>query len=858
MKHLFLIIIFKISILALYAQSDKLPLQYYLPDIKYNTQIPTPEQYLGFQIGQWHVTHDQLAGYFKVLDAASDRVELVEYGKTHENRPLLLAIISSPEHLKNKEKIKKQHEDLLFSGESPKDKMPAVVWQGHTIHGNEPSGNNAALLVAYYLAAGQSKEVNEVLDNMVILMDPCLNPDGVQRFSTWVNSHKSVHLVSDPVSREFSEVWPGGRFNHYWFDMNRDWLLLTQPESRGRVKLMHEWHPDVLTDHHEMGTNSTFFFQPGIPTGNNPNTPVDNFKMTEEIGKFHAKALDSIGSLYYTKYNFDDFYYGKGSTYPDAIGAIGILFEQASSRGHLQESINGPLSFPFTIKNQVVTSLSTQNAIVSLKAGLLKYKSEFQKNVLSKIDRESVKAYIFTDNDALKMNKFIDLLLQHHIEVYSSETDIQMNQKKFSKGKSYIVPLHQKNPILAKTIFETVKTFQDSSFYDVSGWTLSYAYGLTVEPLLSYNVNSSAKILHTPEFETSVSGENENIYAYLLPPTQYNLHRAIYYLQSKRITVRIAQTDLSYVISGQPRIFPKGTAVVTCQNQSLNSADIATTMATLSADYKINIHAVATGNGTSMYTLGHPFVLPVTKPEVAYIVGPGISAQSSGEIWHHSDINLAVPMTMLENQRFRTTSLKRYNTIILPEGNYSLWGETEVNKLKEWCQQGNTIIGIGSACYWLIDKKIVTLNQRKDAFSGPVSGVYENVEREAEARIIAGSIFNTQVDLSHPLFYGFEDSRVAVIKTGNKFFDVPGNKYASPSKYAQDFLISGYLPRGAESIIRGAPAITVHSSGNGKIICFQDDPLFRGYWLAGQKIFNNAVFYNSLIDKKTMESGYDE
>jgi hypothetical protein len=241
-REAYILVLMFLNIL-IFGQSSKATLDYYLPAISYDTKIPTPEQYLGYQVGEWHVTHDQLVGYFKALDAASDKIELIEYARSHENRPLFVALISSTENHRNKETIKKAHQDLSDASKADKvdiTNLPAMLWQGYSIHGNESSANNAALLVAYYLVAGQSKEVEETLKNTMILLDPCLNPDGVQRFSTWVNANKSKNLVSDPESREFSETWPGGRFNHYWFDMNRDWLFLVHPESRGRIKMLHE------------------------------------------------------------------------------------------------------------------------------------------------------------------------------------------------------------------------------------------------------------------------------------------------------------------------------------------------------------------------------------------------------------------------------------------------------------------------------------------------------------------------------------------------------------------------------------------------------------------------------------------
>jgi len=311
-------------------------LKYYLPDsVTYNPAIPKPKDIIYHEVGEWHITHDRLVNYMKAIAvAAPDRVKLETMGFTYEGRPQVLLIITSPKNQQRLEEIRQQHVKLTDPSQSSSvniDNMPVVVWIGHSIHGNEPSGANASLLTAYYLAAAQGKQIDDLLDNVVVLFDPSFNPDGLQRFSTWANQHKSKNLVSDANSREFNEVWPGGRFNHYWFDLNRDWLPAVHVESQNRLKWFHAWKPNILTDHHEQGSNATFFFQPGVPSRVNPLTPEKNQELTAKLAKFHAAFLDRIGSLYFTKENYDDFYYGKGSTYPDINGAIGILFEQASS-----------------------------------------------------------------------------------------------------------------------------------------------------------------------------------------------------------------------------------------------------------------------------------------------------------------------------------------------------------------------------------------------------------------------------------------------------------------------------------------------------------------------------------------------
>jgi hypothetical protein len=460
-----------IALLSIGIISSAQDLSYYLPkNVTYNASIPTPKSVIYHEVGEWHVTHDRLVNYMKAVDAASERVSLQITGFTYEGRPQLALIVTSLKNHQRLEEIRKQHVQLADANNSASldvNNMPIVVWMGYSIHGNESSGSNASMLSAYYLAAAQGKEIDDLLENTVIILDPSFNPDGLNRFATWANMHKSKTMVSDPNAREFNEVWPGGRFNHYLFDLNRDWLPAQHVESQNRLKLFHDWKPNILTDHHEQGSNATFFFQPGVPSRVNPNTPSMNQQLTASIGKFHAKYLDSIGSLYFTKEGYDDFYYGKGSTFPDIHGAVGILFEQASSRGHAQQTDNGLLTFPFTIRNQFVTSLSTLEAARNLRKEMLNYQRDFYKDVKAEAESFPVKAYVFGDEkDKSKTNVFLDILIRQQVKVYHLKENASIDGKNFKVNSAYVIPTDQPQFKLIKTIFEKTFDYKDSLFYE--------------------------------------------------------------------------------------------------------------------------------------------------------------------------------------------------------------------------------------------------------------------------------------------------------------------------------------------------------------------------------------------------------
>ncbi len=458
-------------------------LSYYLPaGTRYASDIPVPSSVIGHQVGEQHVSHDRLVLYMHKLAEASDRVHLQVTGRTYEGRELLLLAISAPANLARLETIREAHKARVMGrGEGG---GPLVVALGYSVHGNEASGSNASMLVAYHLAAAQGDDIDALLKDTVILLDPSLNPDGLSRFAQWVNSNRGQQLVADSMTREHREAWPGGRTNHYWFDLNRDWLPAQHPETRARLGWFHRWRPHVLADFHEMGTDATFFFQPGVPSRTNPLTPAINVELTNALAAFHARALNEKQALYYSAEGYDDFYYGKGSTYPDAHGSIGILFEQASARGHLQESRNGDLGFPFAIRNQFLTSLSTLVGADALRSRLAANLEEFHAGSLAAARGDSRGGFIFADpGDPARTQAFLDVLAIHEIEVHRVSREHSLDGQKFAAERLYFVPLAQPQYLLIRALFETSTEFLDNTFYDVSAWTLPLAFGLPYEAL---------------------------------------------------------------------------------------------------------------------------------------------------------------------------------------------------------------------------------------------------------------------------------------------------------------------------------------------------------------------------------------
>jgi Zinc carboxypeptidase len=830
-------------------------LKYYLPDsVSYNPAIPKPKDIIYHEVGEWHITHDRLVNYMKAIAAAApERVKLETMGFTYEGRPQVLLIITSPKNQQRLEEIRQQHVKLTDPSQSSSiniDNMPIVVWIGHSIHGNESSGANASLLTAYYLAAAQGKQIDDLLDNVVILFDPSFNPDGLQRFSTWANQHKSKNLVSDPNSREFNEVWPGGRFNHYWFDLNRDWLPAVHVESQNRLAWFHKWKPNILTDHHEQGSNATFFFQPGVASRVNPLTPEKNQELTAKLAKFHAAFLDRIGSLYFTKENYDDFYYGKGSTYPDINGAIGILFEQASSRGHLQQTNNGLLSFPFTIRNQFVTALSTLEGAKALRKEFLQWQRDFYKGSITDATTDPVKAYVFgAEYFDPKTELFVNMLQRHQIEVYSLKNNVRVGETEIKEGASFIVPLNQKQYKVIKTIFEKTLNYKDSLFYDITAWTMPLAFGIPYAELSATQFKNEllGEKIQGAVLSTAISFDKSD-YGYLLDWDNFYSPAVLYQLLNQGINTKVATNNFGMNINGVKRNFNGGTILIPVTMQTLSSEQLYKAIQNVvSGKYGVNVISVKTGNAVSGIDLGSSRFVSVTKPSIAMMVGPGVNATDAGEAWYLLDQRMNIPATHLESSVFNRVDINKYNTIIMVGGSYP---DLNKDKLKTWVQAGGVLVLTEEAVSWAAQNGIsdVKFKRAKAPVDSTQKLTYTDREQIDGAQQVFGAIFGADADLAHPLAYGYNQKTISLFKANKVFMEKSKNPYATPFYYGSKPLQSGWVSRENLDAIKNSAAVIVNTVGNGRVINIADNPNFRAFWLGGSKLFMNAIFFGRIID----------
>ncbi|MFK7810158.1 MAG: M14 family metallopeptidase, partial [Saprospiraceae bacterium] len=795
-----------------------------------------------------------------------DRIQLREYAKSHEGRHLGVLTVSAKKKLSDIENIKKQHSQLSNPDESDKvdiDNLPSVVLQGYSVHGNESSGSNAALVVAYHLAASQSAEVKDLLKNVVILLDPCFNPDGLHRFSTWVNTHKSKHPVTNSDSREFSESWPGGRTNHYWFDLNRDWLLAVHPESQGRLKIFHEWYPNILTDHHEMGSDATFFFQPGIPSRTNPITPQRNQDLTKQIGNYHAAQLNQLGSLYYSEESFDDFYYGKGSTYPDVNGSIGILFEQASSRGHIRDTENGRMTFGYTIRNQVAASLSTQKAALKMRKELLNYKRDFYKNAKKEAKSLKFAGYIVGEqSDNSRLAHFVELLNRHQIEVYAIDEDVSRKGKLFKKGKAYVIPLLQKQTKLIQSIFEQRTTFTDSLFYDVSAWTLPLAFNLDFAEMDAKSLSVKGSKVGTHEYNAPPFEQTD--YAYLLEWEDYYAPKLVNKLLQNGIRCKVANVPFSIPVKGTIQNFKRGTILIPVQNQlsftkqqtANNSLTLFRQLSAFAKNSNVNIHSIQTGLTPNGSDLGSRNFSLLKSPKVLLVGGEGTRSYDVGEVWHLLDQRYEMPPVIVPADRLGSVNLDRYNNIVMVNGSYGSVSKSAVEKIKTWVRDGGVLTASGSAINWAKSKGLANISFKSDTSSKKKETVRQPYARRSAisgAQVIGGAIYQTKLDLTHPLTYGISDELLPVFRRGTTAIKPGKNAYSSPSIYTDEPLMAGYSSQKNIDKISNAAAIIVTSIGRGKVIALADNMNFRGFWLGTNKVFMNALFFGHTISRQATE-----
>ena len=830
---------------AALAQQLPLAADFQAPGVTgYDAAIPTPQAVLGHEIGTRHTRPEQVVRYFEAVAAASPRVTLGGHGQTWEGRPLVHAIVAAPgTDLEAARQANVRLSDAPAAvSDAALEAQPVVAYMGYSVHGNEASGTEAALLLLYHLAAGQGPAVDEVLQHAVVLIDPMLNPDGRDRFVDWVNGNRGGtegFPSLDGQDREHDEPWPGGRTNHYLFDLNRDWLLMQHPESQGRMAFWHSWRPQLSTDFHEMGGDATFFFQPGIPSRNNPNTPAATFDLTGEIATYHARALDRIGSLYYSGESFDDFYYGKGSTYPDVNGGVGILFEQASSRALAAETVNGRLDYAATVRNQFAASLSSLEAAVAMRAKLLRHQRDFYASAPDFARGADVKGYVVgLDGDRSRAQAFAELMARHRVRVHDLARSVEVGGERFEPDAAFVVPVDQPQGRLVKAMMERVTTFGDSLFYDVSAWTLPLAFGVR-HAELTRDPGALLGAAWSPQAGgRSVGGRAS--YAYLIPWGEAFAPRALARLQRSGVRVRLAQDAFESTVGGARQRFERGTLVVPVVQADVDTETVHALVVEAVAQDGVDAFALGSGLTPSGPDFGSGSMPVLAMPRVAILSGEGTDSYSVGEAWHLLTERAGLPVSLLDLDDLGRADLGRY-TVLAVVGSVRGLDEAAAETLKGWVRSGGTLIVTEGATGVAAERGLVEL-ERREADEDSTLRPYAEVSDARGAQFVGGAIFEAVLDPTHPLAFGHPE-RVALFKNNTLFFDRSERAGTTVAVYADAPLLSGYISAPNLERLGGAAAIAGQRLGRGHVVAFDFDPNFRAFWWGTQGLFLNAVFF---------------
>ncbi len=835
-----------------------------MPDL--DTSIPAPHDLMKLEVGERHWYNHEIQQYLNALADQSPRmVALGEHARSYGGRPLVSYAISTPENIERLGAILAARKDLIDpSAKVDLDEQPVVLHMSYSIHGNESSGANATPLVAYYLTAAKDPKLLAQLEKMIILFNPVMNPDGLDRFAHWSNSHRGHVPSSDPNDREHDEAFPGGRTNYYWFDLNRDWLPHQHPESQGRLKLFHEWKPNVQLDFHEQGSGSSYFFMPGKPERTNPLTPAINQKLTLAMAEYHSRAFDKEGILYFSQEGYDDFFMGKGSTYPDLYGCVGILFEQPSSRGIHQDTQNGLLSFPFTISNQFRTSLSSIEATADLKDELLNYQRSFYQEVAVKAKSTQGHYLATAEGDPTRLREFVRVLQGHQIEVELLSESVEVDGQTFLANTSIAIPVNQPQTTYLQTLWNTQTEFKENIFYDVSTWTLPYAFNLqhSREPVKKVSSTALPADFHSPKGKRDLAHSE---IGYLIDWRDSASPALLYALLETGANVRVAESPMTVkLVGGAEQTFGYGTLFVAkALNEAIPGAAISLLRA--AAAKGVPVHPVASSFTSSGIDLGSRNFTVLRKPEVLIATGPGITSNDVGEIWHMLDTRIRMPLTMVDTNRLGSIDYRNYTHVLITRGLSSL-NESGVKKLKAFVEGGGILWAQGeSAIKWVGDKDLAKVEWRKTEAEKAADLAKEKkeikeaqpIERlpfaqasdESAFRLVRGAIFGTSLDITHPMGYGYTSEFLPVFRRSNQFFEPSSNAYSTPVMYQESPLISGYVNEENLDLIGGSASMIIDQQGQGAVVLAMDNTTFRAFWWGTQRLLTNAIFFGDLLEE---------
>jgi hypothetical protein len=806
-----------------------------------SSQLTSPEAFLGYPLGKWHLRHDQINYYLQQLANESDRLSIEKSGQSYEQRQQLTAVITSKSNQANLKKILAQRKEVK-SGK--KQDGPLIIWLAYSIHGDEASGAHAALALSYQLASSNDPWIKQLLDEAIVLITPTQNPDGFDRFSNWTNNYRGQVEVSDPRHKEHKQNWPTGRTNHYFADLNRDWLFLRHPESRGRVALFHKWQPHYVGDFHEMNSNGSYFFQPGVPDRTHPLTPKKNQVLTEKLAQFHRQALDKKQQEYFSRQIFDDYFYGKGSTYPDINGSIGVLFEQSSTKGQALMTENGKLRLSDAIDNHLTTSISSLKGSLALKDDLLDYQSQFYKGRAKAAIKGRQSGYLIgSQANTGRIADIANLFNQHQITFYYLTESVAQGDKEFSAASSLFIPLHQPQKDLLLAIFDQRNEFADPTFYDVSSWNLEHAYDLD----MVRNAKLDLDVLSSTAPDSHEFEADSQAVALLINWQQDGAAFVLQQLLENKIQVKFAASPFTVKIDSVEHNFPAGSLQIPLKQANVSSDKITAKIARLMAMTPLDIATVNSSASVAGIDLGSPDFHSIKPVKPLIVTGYGIDESEAGEIWYYLDTKLGVPVTLADTSHLSKIPLSDYTHIFLPGGRYSSLNETLTRKLGQFASQGGIVIAQKGALSWLNKGNLLKANLKESRFFKLLFDssdlTFDEKEKLSARQAIGGAILELTLDISHPLSFGIPNARLPILKNKALGLEDSSTPFSVAAKYAKQPLLSGYLAKEYQRSLSQSPAILVESRGKGAVVVLADNLMFRNIWLGSEKVYANALYF---------------
>ncbi len=840
MKKLFLLPVFILSALISFAQ------------------LKSPEEFLGYKLGTHYTPHFKIAGYvYYVASQVPDMVKVEQYGATNEGRPLLLAYIASKENFPNLENIRKNNLRLANAAPdkmAPSEDAPAIVWLSYNVHGNEPSSSEAAMLTLYELLNPANAATKEWLKNTVVILDPCINPDGRDRYVNWQNQVQGKTPNANPVSREHMEPWPGGRTNHYNFDLNRDWAWQTQVETQQRLIKYNQWLPQVHVDFHEQGYNAPYYFAPAAEPFHEVITPWQREFQTM-IGRNNAKHFDANGWLYFTKERFDLFYPSYGDTYPTYTGAIGMTFEQGGhSRGGL--AVVKEDGDTLTLYDRLIHHYTTGMSVVEITStNAAKVVKEYRKyfNAAIQAPAGEFKSYIIKSDGTDRITRLQALLKKNNIDWWYANTG-SFTGLNYQNGKTelfktaagdMVINTNQVRSNLVKVLFERTSKLSDSATYDITAWSLPFAYGLKAFGLKDY-VQAVSKTNPQPE-AVSVTVSFENTYAWV---TRWNgLNSACFLSGLLTNGVKVRYAEQSFRVGNNE--FDKGALIITkAANYGLGK-DLEARVKNAAAKNGVEVVPVPSGFVDKGFDIGSDKVRFIRAPKIAMLAGKEVSSNGMGEIWHFFDQQLNYPVTLINTDDLGRMEPGDFNVLIIPDGYYTLFSQKEKNEqLKEWVRKGGKIIALENAVAQMSntdwgfklkgsgDDKKDKEEIKKDDYS--LLKKYDEREKEYISGSMPGSIFKVELDYSHPLAFGYTDSYYTLKQDENIYEFMKDGWNVGVIK--KDNYVSGFTGNKLRDKLKDGVLFGAIDMGRGTVVFLADNPMFRSFWENGKLLFCNAVF----------------